>query len=83
MFVSAPRHEVAIEKLPADVRRCYAILQGLGDGATVDLWRDAVKAGGLWSDVKNWRDKWKRAKAALLTAGVIDITGESVSLHDQ
>ena len=83
VFVSAPRHEVAIEKLPADVRRCYAILQGLGDGATVDQWRDAVKAGGLWSNVKNWRDKWKRAKAALLTAGVIDIAGECVSLHDQ
>ena len=53
----------------------------LGACATIEEWRDAVKEAGLWNDMKNWRDKWSRAKNALMGADLIEVVGEMVSLH--
>ena len=60
VFVSAPVKQFTIDQLSPDLQRCYAILKDLGDGISIDKWRDAVREAGLWADAKNWRDKWKR-----------------------
>jgi hypothetical protein len=81
VFVTSPAREHKLKKLAPDLHRCYSVLQQLGDGVTIDAWRDAVKESGLWADAKNWRDKWKRAKTKLLEADLIDVEGEMVTLH--
>lgn len=83
VFVSAPVKQFTIDQLSPDLQRCYAILKDLGDGISIDKWRDAVREAGLWADAKNWRDKWKREKDKLLSADLIEIEGGMVSLHDQ
>ena len=82
VFVSAPLREFKVEKLSADLQRCLAILRNLGDGATEDLWREAVKKEGLWLKVKNWRSKWRDEKTKLTESGIVEIEDGMVFLND-
>jgi hypothetical protein len=83
VFVSSPLKQFKVEGLPPEQRRMLELLRELGAGISIDQWRVAVKGAGLWTDARNWRSNWQRAKAALLTADLIEIGDGMVSLHDQ
>jgi hypothetical protein len=83
VFVSAPLKQFQVGRLPPDQRRMLELLGSLGDGASVNEWRDAAKDGGLWPKAKNWRSNWQRARRALEMADLIEISGGMVSRHHQ
>ena len=83
VFVSAPLKQFQVGRLPPAQRRMLELLGSLGDGASVDQWRDAARDAGLWPKAKNWRSNWQRAKRALENADLIEISGGMVSLHHQ
>jgi hypothetical protein len=76
------RREVAREKLSTDQQRCLDILRGLGDGASVEAWREAVREDGVWKDLKNWRSKWKDELDKLVAGDWIEKEDNTVSLQD-
>src|SRR5262249_23170815 len=83
VFVNVSRKESKVAELPADQRRMLEILRGLGAGASIDEWREAVMKAGLWPKEKNPRSNWNRAKKALEGTDLIEVNGDMVSLNDQ
>jgi AAA domain len=76
------RREVARAKLSTDQQRCLDILRGLGDGTSVEAWRDAVREDGVWKDLKNWRSKWKDELDKLVAGDWIEKGSGTVSIND-
>lgn len=59
------------------------LLRGLGAGASIEQWRDAVMEAALWPKAKSPRSNWNRAKKALEAADLIEVDRGMVSINDQ
>jgi hypothetical protein len=87
VLVSKTGGDYDVAHLTADQKRCLDELRVLG-GALVPVkqWREATKLAGVFSQAKGdgaWRSYFSRTKKALIEAGVIDESGDTVSINER
>jgi hypothetical protein len=86
------KRETAKATLDPDATKMLDILRVLGDGASVDQWRDAVLIADIWrvkqgprkgEQVANPRDRWTRELEKLVRGGWVEVNGTMAQLSDE